>query len=115
MVVVGLAHTVGRRLSLTAQSYHGAALYQWYHRSPPLSQLLVLFVLALYCPILYFGIYYLCYTLLFGTISAGPKLDHSLTNYLLLLPFLLKLPICLYVGGKKNNQKHYYRLYLTST
>ena len=26
MVVVGLAHTVGRRLSLTAQSYHGAVL-----------------------------------------------------------------------------------------
>ena len=35
-----------------------------------------------------------------GTISAGPKLAHSWTNYLLFLPFLLKLPIFHYVDDK---------------
>ena len=58
-------------------------------------------VLSLHCPThCWYNLYTVPTVHTAGTISAGPKLAHSWTNYLLLLPFLLKLPIFHYVDDK---------------
>lgn len=115
-VVVGLAHTVGRRLSLPAQSQDCTvytvthcvhSVYCWFYLCCVLLELHTVgwyylctvphSVCNLHC---WYNLYTVPTVYTAGTISAGPKLAHSWTNYLLLLPFLLKLPIFHYVDDK---------------